>query len=803
MVLSQTVGASIKRREDPRLVTGHGQYVDDVRLPGTLYLAFVRSPHAHARVGRIDTAAALQQPGVAAVFTHADCDLTLTTHAALNPQTPPPPRPLLAGDTVRFVGEAVAVVLADDRYVARDAADLVEVDYEPLPAAASLQAALADGAPLVHEAFPGNVYLKMERNAGDWDAAVAQAARVVRLDIFNQRVNSLPMEPRAALAEYRRYDETLTVWSSNQVPHTLRSALAAQLTMPESRVRVIAPDVGGGFGSKLNVYPEEVLTAWAAKRLGQPVKWVEERRESLLTLSHGRGQIDEVEAAVAADGKVLGLRARVVGDLGAHLLLFTALIPVLTINMLVGPYDITVVASELTEVFTHCAPTDAHRGAGRPEATFLLERLMDRIAAELTLDPADVRRRNFVQPSQFPYTSAVGSVYDSGNYAGALDKALQVVNYQHLREEQRRLRGGGRYLGIGLGSYVELTGVGPSRGFGAPVWEAAVVRAEPDGTVTVISGAPSQGQGHETSFAQIVAGELGVPYESVRVLSGDTAVGVTGIGTFGSRSMPVAGGAIVGAAARVREKALQVAAALLEAAPEDLEYRDGQAIVRGQPGKMVTFQQIANAAYAAFMLPPEIEPGLEATMFFDPPNMTYPFGTHVCVVEVDPRSGEVQILRFVAVDDAGRIINPLLAAGQLHGGIAQGIGQALYEEIVYDEDGQLRTASLMDYALPTADKVPHYELDHTETPGTTNPLGAKGIGEAGTIGSTPAVVNAVLDALLPLGVTHIDMPLKPERIWRAIRGQQDGAEEAAVVDAAEEAPDTAQPRHVPPGQEGR
>jgi carbon-monoxide dehydrogenase large subunit len=394
---------------------------------------------------------------------------------------------------------------------------------------------------------------------------------------------------------------------------------------------------------------------------------------------------------------------------------------------------------------------------------------MDRIAAELSLDPAEVRRRNFVRPEQFPYTSAVGSVYDSGNYTAALDKALQVSGYADLRAEQQRLRAEGRYLGIGLGSYVELTGVGPSRGFGAPVWEAAMIRAEPDGTVTVISGAPSQGQGHETSFAQIVAGELGVPFDSVRVLSGDTSVGVAGIGTFGSRSMPVAGAAISGAAARVREKAMQVAAAMLEAAPEDLEYRDGQVVVMGQPGKAVTFQEIARAAYAAFSLPVEIEPGLQATYFFDPPNMTYPFGTHVCVVEVDPRSGEVQILRFVAVDDAGRIVNPLLANGQIHGGITQGIGQALYEEIAYDDQGQLRTASLMDYALPTADMVPHFETDHTETPSTTNPLGAKGIGEAGTIGSTPAVVNAVLDALAPFGVTHIDMPLKPERIWQAIR----------------------------------
>ncbi len=769
MALSRTVGASVKRREDPRLITGHGTYVDDIQLPGLLYMTVVRSPHAHARLGRIDPSAALALPGVAAVFTHADCDLALTTAAALNPNVPPPPQPLLAYDKVRYVGERVAVVLADDRYVARDAAELVEVEYEPLPAVASMEAALADGAPLVHDAFPGNVYLRVPRNKGDVAAAFRQAAKIVRLDIFNQRVNSVPMEPRAALAQYQPYDQTLTLWSSNQVPHTLRGVIAGLLGMPESRVRVIAPDVGGGFGSKLNVYPEEALVAWAARRLGRPVKWCEERRESLLTLSHGRGQIDHVEAAVDANGKILALRAQVIGDLGAHLLLFTALIPMLTINMLVGPYDIPAVESELIEVFTNCAPTDAHRGAGRPEATYLLERLMDRIAAELGLDPAEVRRRNFVQPQQFPYTSAVGSVYDSGNYPAALDKALQLVRYDELRAEQQRLRAEGRYLGIGISSYVELTGVGPSRAFGSAVWEAAVVRAEPDGTVTVVSGAPSQGQGHETSFAQIVADELGVPFDDVRVVIGDTAQGVQGVGTFGSRSMPVAGAAIAGAAARVREKAIQVAAALLEAAPGDIEYVDGRAQVRGQPTRAVTFREIARAAYAAHMLPPEIEPGLEASLFFDPPNMTYPFGTHVCVVEVDPRTGEVQILRYVAVDDAGRIINPLLAAGQIHGGITQGIGQALYEEILYDAEGQPRTTSLLDYALPTADKVPAFETDHTETPGTTNPLGAKGIGEAGTIGATPAVVNAVLDALAPFGVTHIDMPLKPERIWRAIQ----------------------------------
>lgn len=771
MALSRAVGASIKRREDPRLITGQGQYTDDLKLPGALYMVVVRSPHAHARLGGVDVGPALRQHGVVAAFTGADLDISLPTHAVLNPRTPPPAHYALARDKVRHVGEAVAVVLAEDRYVARDAADLVDVAYEPLPAAASLQAALADGAPLIHDDYPGNVYIRAPRVKGDAEAAFRDAAHVVRLEMISQRLNAVPMEPRAVAAEHRRGDGTLTVWSSNQVPHTLRSSLAALLGMSESRLRVIAPDVGGGFGAKLQVYPEELLVAWAARRLGRPIKWAEERRECMLALSHGRGQEVVYEAAVDTDGRVQALRARVIGDMGAYLLLFTALVPMLTINMLVGPYDIPVVDSELVEVFTNCAPTDAHRGAGRPEATYYLERLMDRVAAATGLDPAEVRRRNFVRPDQFPYTSAVGSVYDSGNYQASLDRALALVRYDALREEQARLRAQGRYLGIGIGSYVELTGVGPSRAFGAPVWESAVVRAEPDGTITLISGAPSQGQGHETSFAQILADELGVPIDSVQVQMGDTAIGVAGVGTFSSRSMPVAGGAVAQAAARVREKAVQIGAALLEAAPEDVEYRDGGAAVRGAPDKAVTFQAIARAAYAAFQLPAHIEPGLEATAFFDPPNMTYPFGTHICVVEVDPGSGEVQILRFVGVDDAGRIINPLLAAGQLHGGIAQGIGQALWEEIVYDADGQLRTASLMDYAIPNIALVPHYDLEHTETPSTTNPLGAKGIGEAGTIGSTPAVVNAVLDALAPLGVTHVDMPLKPERIWQAINAK--------------------------------
>ncbi len=772
MALSRVVGASIKRREDPRLITGQGTYTDDVRLPGALYMAVVRSPHAHARLGPVDLGPALRQPGVVAAFSGADVPLSLPTFAVLNPDKPPPARPALARDKVRYVGEAVAVVFAEDRYAARDAAELVEVAYEPLPVVASLRAALAEGAPLVHDDYPGNVYVRLPRSQGDAEAAFRDAKHVVRLEMVSQRLNAVPMEPRATAAEYRRGDGTLTVWSSNQVPHTLRGVLAAVLELPESRLRVIAPDVGGGFGAKLQVYSEEALVAWAARRLGRPVKWAEERRETMLTLSHGRGQEAVYEAAVDADGKVRALRARVVGDLGAYLLLYTALIPMLTINMLVGPYDIPVVDSELVEVFTNCAPTDAHRGAGRPEATYYLERLMDRVAATVGLDPAEVRRRNFVRPEQFPYTSAVGSVYDSGNYQMALDKALALANYDALRQEQARLRGEGRYIGIGISSYVELTGVGPSRAFGAPVWESAVLRAEPDGTLTLISGAPSQGQGHETSFAQIVAGELGVPFESVQVLMGDTAVGVAGVGTFSSRSMPVAGAAVVQAAGKVRDKAVQIAAALLEAAPADIEYRDGRAEVRGAPGKAISFQEIARAAYAAFKLPPAIEPGLEATVFFDPPNMTYPFGTHICVVEVDPRSGEVQILRFLGVDDAGRIINPLLAAGQLHGGIAYGIGQALWEEIVYDADGQLRTASLMDYTIPSSRLLPRYELEHTETPSGTNPLGAKGIGEAGTIGSTPAVVNAVLDALAPLGVTHLDMPLKPERIWQAIQARK-------------------------------
>lgn len=769
MAITRMIGARVKRREDPRLITGQGLYTDDVRLTDMLYMAVVRSPHAHAELKRVDTSPALKLPGVVAAFTGEDIPIDLPTAAVLNPATPPPPHPVLARGRVRHVGEAVAIVLAEDRYVARDAAELVEVEYEPLPAVTSVQAAVAPNAPRIHDAYPDNVYLRMPRTAGDYAAAARQAARLVRLNVVHQRINSAPMEPRSCVAQWHRGDQTLTVWSTTQIPHTLRDLLSTLLDIPSSRLRVIAPDVGGGFGAKLNLYPEEVLVPWAARRLGRPVKWTETRTECMLTLIHGRGQVNELEAAVAADGKILGLKARILADLGAYLQLNTALIPVLTVNMLVGPYDIPNVDCELVEVFTNLTPTDAHRGAGRPEATHQLERLIERIAAELGLDSAEVRRRNFVPPDQFPYTSAVGGVYDSGNYRAALDKALQLVNYPALREEQRRLREQGRYLGIGIASYVELTGVGPSRAFHGPFWESAVLRVDPDGTVTLISGAPSQGQGHETSFAQIVAETLGVPFDNVRVQMGDTDKGVPGVGTFSSRAMPVAAAAVVQAAEKVREKAVQIGAALLEAAPQDCELVNGQVRVKGQPeGKAVAWEAIARAAYTMIGMPPEITPGLEATVFFDPPNMTYPFGTHVAVVEVDPNTGEVHLRQFVGVDDAGRIINPMLAEGQLHGGICQGIGQALYEELVYDDSGQLRTASFMDYAIPNITHVPRYDLDHTETPARTNPLGAKGIGEAGTIGSTPAVVNAVLDALAPLGVTHLDMPLKPERIWRAI-----------------------------------
>ncbi len=767
--LRSLVGAAVRRREDPALVRGAGRFVDDLVLPRTAALAVVRSPHAHARLRRLEVGPAAARPGVLAVLTAADLDGRVDPEPAVGIPSDcrRPPRPLLARDVVRYVGEPVAAVVAEDRYLAADTAAAIEVDWSPLPAVADPEAALAPGAPRVHAGLPDNVALRWSWSHGDVEGGFARAARVVRLRLVNQRVAGLAMEPRGCLAEYR--NGTLTVWAGTQTPHRLRAGLARILRLPESAVRVIAPDVGGGFGCKIGFYADEALCALAAVRVGRPVRLVLTRREDLLTTTQGRGQVNDVEAAVAADGRVLALRCRTLADLGAYLEALTPYPGLLTGRLLTGPYRIPAASYELTSVFTNAMATAPYRGAGRPEATYLLERTMDAVARALGLDPAEVRRRNLIRPDEFPYRAPSGLVYDSGRYEAALDRALERVDEPGFRERQRRARAQGRYLGLGLSTFVETAGVGPSKAAPMPGWESGTVRVEPSGRVTVLTGTSPHGQGLETAFAQIVADRLGVALDDVAVLHGDTAVVAAGTGTFGSRSIAVGGPALVRSVEKVLAKARRIAAALLEAAPEDLVWEPGRFVVRGAPGRAATLAEVAAAAHAGRGLPPGLEPGLEATTVWDPENFTYPSGTHVAVVEVSPETGEVRLERLVAVDDCGRVVNPMLVEGQIEGGLAQGVGQALWEQVVYDEGGQCLTASLMDYAAPRADALPTFELDRIETPSPVNPLGAKGCGEAGTIGSTPAVVNAVLDALAPLGVTHLDMPLTPARVWAAIQ----------------------------------
>ncbi len=765
------VGQPVKRVEDPRLITGQSRYVDDVRLPGMLYMAFLRSIHAHARIKSLDLQAVRRAPGVVLVLTAADLkdqvgDVPVVGRLA---EMKIPRHYPLAFDKVCYVGEPIAAVVATDRYLARDAVDLIGVDYEPLEAVVDPEKAIEEGAPRVHEEFPNNIVFVWRLSGGDIERAFRDADLVVKQRMVNQRVIPMAMEPRAVVAEYLAGSE-LTLWTSTQIPHLARTEIARMLGLPEHTVRVIAPEVGGGFGSKLNVYAEEAVVAYAAMKLGRPVKWTESRRENFLTTIHGRGQVDYVEAAVKKDGTVAGLRVKIIQDIGAYHQLLTPAIPTLTALMATGPYRIPHLAVEIIGAFTNKMATDAYRGAGRPEATYLLERTMDLVAAELGLDPIDVRKRNFPQPNEFPFPTASGLMYDSGNYMAALERAVARSDYENLRQQQRQLRAQGRYLGIGVSSYVEICALGPSPALATGGWESATVRVEPTGRVTVLTGASPHGQGQETSFAQIVADEFGVSMDDVRVIHGDTGVVQYGIGTFGSRATAVGGTAVFIAAQKVKEKAQRLAAHLLgEENPANVAFEGGTFFVKDDPRRALSFQKVAAAAYGAKNLPPGMEPGLLATYFFEPTNFTFPFGTHIAVVEVDPETGAVQLRRYVAVDDCGRVINPLLVDGQVHGGIVQAIGQALYEEAVYDDMGQLLTGELTDYAIPRASDVPWFETDRTETPSPVNPLGVKGVGEAGTIAATPAIVNAVVDALSPLGVRHIDMPLKPEKIWRLIQ----------------------------------
>ncbi len=765
------VGKPMKRKEDPRLIQGLAHYVDDLQLIGMVHAGFVRSPYAHAEVRRVEAGQARALPGVLCVLTSEDLRgaIGMVPCAAQIPDMKPAPRPVLAEGRVRFVGEAVAVIVATDKYTLRDALDLVEVDYEPLPAVVDLEKAIGKGAPVLFEGHKDNAAYNWQLEGGDVKKAFAQADKVVKQRIVNQRLIPVAMEPRGVLAEYKAGEQQLTVWSSTQIPHLLKTQIAAMLATPEHSVRVITPEVGGGFGSKLNVYPEEAIVAHLAMRLNRPVKWIESRRENFMTAIHGRDQIAELEAAVKKDGTLLGLKCRVIADLGAYYQLLTPLIPTLTGLMICGCYKIPAVHMEIIGALTNKMATDAYRGAGRPEATYYVERFMDVIASELKMDPAELRRKNFPEPKDFPYATPTGLIYDSANYQGCLNLALKNADYKKLRQEQAKLRKAGRYMGIGLSSYVEICAMGPSSAMPAGGWESATVRVEPTGKVTILTGASPHGQGQETSFAQIGADILGLKPDDVNVIHGDTASVPYGIGTFGSRATAVGGTAVYKSLVKLRDKLAQIAAHILGEPAGNLEFRDAKICSTKNGKKSLNLNEAIGAAYVAKTLPPGVDPGLEATTFFEPPNFTFPFGTHVCVVEVDAETGDVKLQKYVAVDDCGNVINPLLVDGQVHGGIVQSVGQALLEEAVYDQQGQLLSGELMDYAIPRAGDIPWIETGRTVTPSPVNPMGVKGVGEAGTIGATPAVMNAVADALAPFGITHVDMPAKRERIWAAMR----------------------------------
>ncbi|RBY96975.1 xanthine dehydrogenase family protein molybdopterin-binding subunit [Blastococcus sp. TF02-8] len=786
------VGKARRRKEDARLITGRTQWTDNLVLPGMLHLAVVRSPVAHARIASVDVTAAREAPNVVAVFTGADLAEEQGSLPCAWPVTPDmvnPGHPSVAVDRVNHVGEAVAVVVARSRVAAQDALELVDVDYEPLPVVLDMEAALADGAARVHDHIDSNRSFHFVFDAGEMgtgsatDQAFDDAEVVVSRRFVQQRLIPAFMEPRAVVVQPQ--GDNYTMWSSTQVPHILRLMLAMVTGTPEHKLRVIAPDVGGGFGGKLQVTPEEVLTFLVARRLGKPVKWAENRSESLMSAHHGRDQIQYIDIASDRQGNVKGLRCRILADMGAYLRLVTPGVPILGAFMFLGIYKFPAYRFECDGVFTNKTPTDAYRGAGRPEATFAVERIMDELAVELGMDPLELRRKNWINADEFPFTTAAGLEYDSGDYDAATREALQLIGYDELREEQRRRRESGDpvQLGIGFSTFTEMCGLAPSRvlgslSYGAGGWEHAAIRMLPTGKVEVVTGASAHGQGHETAWSQLVADRLGVPFEDIEVLHGDTSVAPRGLDTYGSRSLVVGGVAVVNAAEKVVAKARRVAAHLLEASEEDLEFSGGSFGVRGTPGTGISIQEIALATFAAHNFPEGMEPSIDAEATFDPENFSFPHGTHICAMEVDTETGFVKIRKYACVDDVGTIVNPLIVEGQVHGGLAQGIAQALYEEAVYDEDGNLTTGTFVDYLVPSAADLPHFDTGNTVHAAPGNPIGAKGVGEAGCIASTPAVVNAALDAVRHLGVTDIRMPLTPERVWRPIHQGGDGGDRA-------------------------
>lgn len=764
MTIAAYIGSRVKRKEDPRLIQGKATYVGDVRLPGMLYAQFVRSPYAHAAIKKVE--ADFGGPDTY-LFQWADFKTALN----FNPLSANlPNRPLLAEEEVRMAGEALALVLAASASQVADAAEQVRVEYEPLAVVVDPEEALKSGAPLVFSQLASNVARVQE--SGDKAAVekiLAECPVVVEERLYNQRIATISLETRGIVADYNLGTGELTIWLSNQAPHLARTNFAEVLKIPENRIRVIAPEVGGGFGAKGMVYPEELIVAAAAVKLGKPIKWLEDRTENLIATYHSRNQIDYVKIGASEDGLIKALDLRLVADIGAYGTETSLLIPFLTTLMASGCYAIPAIHSSIEFVYTNTTPMVAYRGAGRPEAAYLVERMVDALAAKLQMDPAQIRLKNFIPPQAFPYQAVTGAVYDSGEYARSLELALEQAGYKELRAQQAKLRHEqpwqpgqplpSKLLGIGVSSYVELGAVG---------YENSVVRVNIDGSITAFTGTSPHGQGSETTIAQVVADTLGVDISRIEVHHGDTKDTPYGQGTYGSRSAAVGGSAARVAAEAVREKIAKLAAHMLEAAEGDIELADDQAKVKGVPGRSVTFDQIARTAYTPQKLPPGTEIGLEASRFFNPPNMCFPFGSHVCALEIDTETGDVSFVKYVSVDDCGTVINPMIVDGQIHGGVAQGISQALYEEVVYDANGQLLSGSLMDYTFPNAGELPGYELSRTYTPTSRNPLGAKGIGESGATGAPPTVVLAVLDALRPFGITNLDMPLRPEKIWQAL-----------------------------------
>ena len=780
--MAQLMGESVPRTEDERFLTGRGAYVANMLPEGTVFAKFVRSTYAHARILHIDTARAAALPGVLGVFTAADLKGEIgsifTAWLIPNSNLKTPPYSALAKDVVRYAGEAVAVVVAEDPYVAEDARELVEVTYDPLPVVVDGEAAMKAGGPPLHAEAPNNIAFHwVNAGIGDVDAVFKEADVLMSQRFVSQRLQPSAMEPRAAIAQYEPGTKGLTLHVTSQNPHVHRLVLSLVLGVPEQRLRVVAPDVGGGFGSKIPVYPWEAVVCWLAMRLGRPVKWVEDRTENFLATTHGRDQVQYVDLAAKKDGTILGIKVKVVANMGAYLSTAAPGIPTILFGFMPGGcYAIKAGKVEVTGVFTNTTPVDAYRGAGRPEALFIIERMVDILARKLGMDPAELRRKNLIPADKFPYQTALGLVYDSGNYERAMRKALDIVGYEKLRQEQGQARKEERLMGIGLSTYVEVCGLAPSAvstgtGFQGGLWGSSTVRLSPTGKATVYTGAHPHGQGEETTFAQIVSTELGLPLADIDVVHGDTKATPMGMGTYGSRATAVEGGSIALSARKVREKARKIAGHLLEVSEDDLEFVDGKFTVKGVPTKGKTIQEIAWAAYMAGSMPKGVEPILEASTFYDPENFVFPFGTHICVVDVDKETGQVSIRRYVAVDDCGVQINPMIVEGQVHGGVLQGLAQAMLEQAVYDEHGNLLTSSFLEYLVPSSLEAPRIETDSTVTPSPHNPIGVKGVGETGAIASSQAFVNAVCDALAPYGVVHIDMPITPEKVWKAIHGK--------------------------------